>query len=102
MKQKDILLLAVPSVFFVLFWIGFGIYHYYRSSTTPEVLNTQVSDISPDFNTNTISSLKLRQQVTPLYQLSITSTITPSPTPTSLSIQATSSGQASPGGTLSL
>lgn len=102
MKQKDILLLTIPSVFFILFWIGFGIYHYYRISTTPEVLNTQVSDISPDFNAATISGLKQRLQVEPLYQMSTTLQITPSPTPTSLNIQATPSGQASPGGTLSL
>lgn len=106
MKQKDILLLAVPSVFFVLFWIGFGIYHHYRIPTTSEDLNTQVSDISPNFNTDTVSNLKQRLQVAPLYQMSTTITTTPSPTPTPtptfLNIEATPSGQASSEGTLSL
>lgn len=104
MKQKDILLLSIPSIFFILFWIGFGIFHYYRNSTSPDVSNIQVTDISSNFDTNTISNLKDRTQITPLYEWSTQAGITPSPSPTPIvpNNQATSSGQASPAGTLSL
>jgi len=101
MKKNNTLLLIIPSVFFVLFWIGFGLYHHYRLSVSSQNADLQVQDISPVFDTDTISNLKKRLQITPLYEFS-TTTVTPSPTPTITTNQATSSAQASQGGTLAL
>lgn len=101
MKRNNTLLLIIPSIFFVLFWIVFSLYHQYRLSTSSQTIDVQVLEISPMFDMDTISNLKQRLQITPLYEFS-TTTVTPSPMPTISANQATSSAQASQGGTLAL
>jgi hypothetical protein len=78
MKQKDIILLLVPSFLLVLVWIGFSIYHNFVTSTISQTLNIQILPIAPTFDTKTIAKLKGRQQVVPLYQTTASS---PSPSP---------------------
>ena len=69
MKRKDILVLLIPSFIFVLAWIGFGIVHNLVTPTISESLNTQISPITPSFDTKTISDIKNRQIVEPIYEI---------------------------------
>ncbi|HUD04508.1 MAG TPA: hypothetical protein VMR59_00780 [Patescibacteria group bacterium] len=70
MKKNDILLILVPSFIFALAWIGFSIYHSIITSTISEVLNVQITPIDPTFDTSAINSLKTRENVSPIYELS--------------------------------
>ncbi len=106
MKQKDILLLIVSSFVLIVFWIIFNIYHNIVTSTIPESLNVQIAPINATFDTKTISYLKQRIQVIPIYNYIATQSA-PIPTPTippasqSALIQNTSTQSASTsGGTL--
>jgi hypothetical protein len=70
MKKNDILLVLIPSFIFVLTWIGFSIYHNIVTSTISQPLNVQIAPITPTFDTNVIDSLKNKDIVLPLYELS--------------------------------
>jgi hypothetical protein len=72
MNKNDILLILIPSFIFVLAWIGFSIYHNVITSTISDSLSIQIMPITPTFDTNTIDSLKNREKVTPIYNLSVT------------------------------
>ena len=92
MKNKNTLSILIPSLIFVIAWIIFSIHHSIVTPTIFEPLTTQIIQISSNFDTNTIASLKKRQNVTPNYQLSAPvqnivipatgSATTPTPTPT--------------------
>jgi hypothetical protein len=79
MKQRDIITLLIPSFILIVVWIIFSIYHNSVTSTIPTAVNIQISPINPIFNMDTISKLKQRQKVTPIYQGQAAPT--PSPTP---------------------
>lgn len=68
MKQKDILLLLIPFSLIVALYIIFSIYHNIVTSTIPEVLNIQITPISPDFDQRTITNLKKREKITPVFE----------------------------------
>jgi hypothetical protein len=86
MKQKDILLLLIPVTLIVVAWIVFNIYHNSVTSTISGTLNTNILPISPNFDTKTISNLKERERIVPVFQLqkaeTLTPTLSPTPTPT--------------------
>ncbi len=67
MKQKDVLLLIISSFTLIVFWIAFNVYHNIVTSTIPETLNVQISPIDATFDTKTMSALKQRIQVAPIY-----------------------------------
>lgn len=87
MKQKDVIILLVPAAIVILIWVIFSIYHSSVASTIPPALNIQISPINPIFDTNTISKLKQRQKVSPVYE----STTTGSPAPESSTTSSSSS-----------
>ena len=68
MKQKDILLLLLPLFLIIMIWIIFSIYHNSATSTISETLDLNIKPISPDFDTQTVESLKKREQITPLFE----------------------------------
>lgn len=70
MKQRDVLFLVIPFFMLVLIFIIFSVYHNSVTSTISENLNIQITPIAPDFNQKTISDIKKRDQVMPLYQFS--------------------------------
>lgn len=85
MKQRDIYLLLISSFVLVFIWIVFTIYHNSVTSTIPEVLNVQIIPIKPDFDLKTISDIKTRTDVTPIYTPLInpeSEQVSPTPTPT--------------------
>jgi len=103
MKKNDILMILVPSLIFVLAWIGFSLLHSIATSTISETLNTQITPISPEFDTNTIAVLKQRANVAPIYQITVPiqnivipaspSAAIPTPTPIIVQPVSTSSAQ---------
>jgi hypothetical protein len=110
MKQRDIIILLIPSFILILAWIIFSIYHNSVASTITPVVNIQISPITPVFDVNAISNLKQRQKVTPIYEAQVPATPTPAPGfpnifSSSLSASQINSSnntpQGSPGGSLS-
>lgn len=96
MKQKDFLLLLIPSFLLIVAWVAFSIYHNSVASTIPAVLNMQITPIGPNFDTNEISQLKQRASVTPIYEVQNA----PSPSPSPFFLSAPLSSQSgSPVGT---
>ena len=89
MKQKDILLIIVPTFVVIVFWIIFSIYHSFISSTISQPLDTQIKPIAPTFDTKTLDDLKNRSRVDPVYDLSgnatssanVSAEASPTPTP---------------------
>ncbi len=69
MKQKDLLLLIVSFFILVVAYLGFSVYHNSVTSTIPEVLNIQITPISPSFDQKTIDNIKKRRVITPLYEI---------------------------------
>lgn len=67
MKQKDILLLLIPFSLIVVLYIILSIYHNIVTSTIPEVVNIQITPISPDFDQKTIIELKKRDRIVPVF-----------------------------------
>lgn len=102
MKKNDILILLIPSMLIVILWVVFSIYHNFVTSTIPENLNTQILSISPNFDLKTIESLKSRNVVDPIYQLTATneSSIEPTPSESLVEVSSSSANQASQGGIL--
>lgn len=68
MKQKDILFLLISVALLVIAWIVFNIYHNSVTSTISGTLNTNILPISPNFDTATISNLKTREPVVPVFE----------------------------------
>jgi hypothetical protein len=100
MKKNDLLIILIPTLLCVLAWIVFNIYHSAVTPTISEEQTSQVSPISPDFDTNTILKLKNRNFIEINLQNNGTTTITIKPT-TTLKIQANSKNTiASMGGKL--
>ncbi len=81
MKQKDVLLLIISSFTLIVFWIAFNVYHNIITSTIPETLNIQITPIDATFDTKTISALKQRVQVAPIYSPLATQSATVPPPP---------------------
>jgi hypothetical protein len=94
MKQRETYVLLISALILVVFWIGFSIYHGSVTSTIPATLNIQIIPINPAFDTKTISDIKTRPEVTPLYQLE-QSSVEPEPAienPTTLPTPAATAG----------
>lgn len=86
MKQKDILFLLIPVALLVIAWIVFNIYHNLATSTISEALNTNILPISPSFDTETISNLKTRERVVPVFELQKIETPTPTSAASSINV----------------
>jgi hypothetical protein len=110
MKRNDVLMILIPSFIFALAWIGFSLIHNITASTISETLDTQIAPISPNFDTNTVDSLKLRKNVAPIYQLTVPiqnivipatpSAVIPTPTIIVQPVSSSSAQQATAGGSL--
>lgn len=96
MKQKDILFLLMPVTLLVIAWIVFNIYHNSVTSTISDTLNTNILPITPNFDTKTISNLKERERVTPLFQIQRAETPTSTSVPTPIVIIQTPTPTPSP------
>ncbi len=84
MKKKELLFIVVSFFLLIIVYIGFSVFHNSVTSTISEDLNIQILPISSTFDEKTISELKKRNNVSPIYQLTPLQSPTPSsiPTPT--------------------
>lgn len=69
MKQKDILLVLIPTFLLVILWVIFNIYHNSVESTVSKTVTAEIVPISPDFDFQTIENLKKREIIQPLYEI---------------------------------
>ena len=97
MKKKDLLIILIPTLIFVIAWIGFSIYDSAVTSTISAQEVSQIIPIAPTFNTSVISELKKRERVEPIYGTSTVITLSPIPSP---KITNTPKAEATSGGTL--
>lgn len=101
---KNLLYFAILTTFFVICWIGFGIYHNSITSTISEDTSIRIIPISPRFDIETIAKLKSKKTIkadlssnqiaTPTSTITITLSPTPQITTTPTS---TASGQTTGG-----
>lgn len=59
--NKDILILSILTTIVVFTWIGFDIYRVFHRLSPPEVTKDQLRPLNPNFNKETLNSLKKRK-----------------------------------------
>jgi len=62
--KKNILKLVILTTITVFSWIAFDIYHTFRKSTIPQVLQKQLEPLDPNFDKKTLESLQKRRIIT--------------------------------------
>lgn len=86
MKQKkDLYFLLIATLILVVLWVVFSIYQNLISSTISAPVATDINPIAPTFNEKVLTTLKNRQQISPVFsapQIVPTQTATNSATPT--------------------
>lgn len=97
MKQKDIMMILIPTTVLVILWIIFNILHSANKSTIPESISSQLAPIDSQFDKETIKKVKERTEIAPLYMRDILLSPAVSATPT---LKSTPSPQATPGGSV--
>lgn len=90
-KERDILFIALSTLVTIVAWIGFNIYHVSVTSTIPKSLTETIQPIDGKFDVQTIESLKKREKIAPISELS-KNVATPSSTPGAKPKEATSTG----------
>lgn len=98
-KERDILLLAASTLFTVVAWIGFNIYHVSVTSTIPKSLTEKIVSIDGKFDVTTVDGLKKREKIAPVSEASPVATQSGGSiaSPSAQIKQATSSGATSGG-----
>jgi len=81
MKQKDILLILIPTFIITILWVVFSIYHNLTTSTIVDPLTIQILPLNGAFDEKSIQSIKNRQRIDPLYELQEIPVLSPTPTP---------------------
>ncbi|HEX8931684.1 MAG TPA: hypothetical protein VF810_00845 [Patescibacteria group bacterium] len=84
---NDILFISVSLFIIVVLWVFSNIYHAYVTTTISPDLQLQITPIDPNFDTATLSKLKSRQVIVPLFDAlnpaaTPAGTLTPAPTAT--------------------
>lgn len=69
MKQKDVLIILISLLIFVVIWIGSNIYHNTIQSTISDVMNQEILPINPDFDIEIINKLKNREKINPSFEM---------------------------------
>lgn len=69
MKQQDLLFLFGSVVSLVVVWILFNLYHNSVTTTVSKEVQIKIDPIAPDFDTQTIQSLKTRLKVSPIFDI---------------------------------
>jgi hypothetical protein len=77
MKKQEILIILIPTLICVAAWIIFNIYDSAITSTISPQEQSQVTYISPNFDTTAITKLSERVRVEPYYKESKLPTPTP-------------------------
>ena len=85
-KQKDILFILISSFVVIVAWIGFNIYDIWANSTVSEEIQVELTPIDPQFDPQTISLLRNRENITPQFNQATPSATPTEPPPTSTPI----------------
>lgn len=68
MKQKrDLYFLLIATLILVALWVMFSIYQNLISSTISSPVATDINPIAPTFNESVLTTLKNRQQISPVF-----------------------------------
>lgn len=59
--NKDILTLSILTTIAVFTWIGFDIYRIFHKPSPPEITKEQLRPLNPNFDKETLESLKKRK-----------------------------------------
>ena len=103
---KNLLYFAILTTFFVVCWVGFGIYHNSITSTISEDTSIRIIPISPRFDIETIAKLKSKKVISADLSSSQIATptpttpLTPSPTPQITITPTSTASSQTTGGTL--
>lgn len=62
MNRKEITILSLITLFTVIIWISFGIYHARRSSSITKIQLQQTVPLTPTFDQDIINQLSKREQ----------------------------------------
>jgi hypothetical protein len=82
MKQKNILLILIPTFVLTILWLIFSIYHNHVTSTIEDPLTIQIIPIKGTFDNEAIANIKGRNRVNPIYDV-LVQEISPTPDPDS-------------------
>lgn len=69
-KEKDILFISISTLITAVAWIGFNIYHVSVTSTVVQSLTEKIQPIDGKFDAQTIDSLKKREKIAPISEVS--------------------------------
>lgn len=83
MKQKELVYLLGSICVISICWVISNIYNKSVTSTLSETLQSEITVIHPRFDTDTLTQLKDRHHLNPLYRMDKGSTL-PTSTPTLL------------------
>lgn len=61
--NQDILILSILTLITVLTWIAFDVLKTWRKTTVPKVLKEQLAPLNPNFDTETLESLKQKLSI---------------------------------------
>ena len=59
--EQNILVLLIVTMITIFVWAGLSIYRSFTKSTAPEVLKEQIEPLDPNFDLETLGSLKERK-----------------------------------------
>lgn len=79
MKQKDLLIILIPSFLITILWVIFSVYHNYVTSTIKDPLTYQIIPIDGTFNMQGIEKIKERRNFDPVYTFQGGVELTPTP-----------------------
>jgi len=68
--EKDILFLSISMFVMVCLWTGFNLFHAWVTSKISVDLQAQIAPIDPNFDTDTLHTLKTRDTIVPLFESS--------------------------------
>lgn len=82
MKQRELLIIIIPTFILTVLWVMFTVYHNSTTSTIEDPLSIQIIPISGQFDLKTLDSLKKRTKVEPEYEAGLTvNQLSPTPAP---------------------
>lgn len=81
-RQREIIIVIISVFLLTLAWIAFDLYHNAITSTISSTLQQDIQPIDPNFDTQTVQTLKQRQFSSPSYTISSPQQTTATPSGT--------------------
>ena len=77
---RNVLLLALLSLFTAMVWIGYEVYHAYSETTVPQIITKLIQPLSPTLDQEVFQAIK-EKQLPSDEELNLMPTSAPSPSP---------------------